>query len=61
MGGVSRKPYWGCEDDTAAEDNDMTDFNEALNLLIAHEGGYSNHPSDPGGETMYGITKRVCL
>lgn len=50
-----------CEDDTAAEDNDMTDFKEAFNRLIAHEGGYSNHPSDPGGETMYGITKRVAM
>lgn len=39
----------------------MTDFNEAFNRLIAHEGGYSNHPSDPGGETMYGITKRVAM
>lgn len=39
----------------------MTTFNEAFNRLIAHEGGYSNHPSDPGGETMYGITKRVAM
>jgi lysozyme family protein len=30
--------------------------------VIAHtllvEGGYVNHPNDPGGETKYGITKR---
>lgn len=39
----------------------MSTFNEAFNRLIAHEGGYSNHPSDPGGETMYGITKRVAM
>src|SRR5262249_23653364 len=24
--------------------------------LLAHEGGYSNHPADPGGPTNYGIT-----
>ena len=27
--------------------------------LFAVEGGYSNHPNDPGGETIYGITKQV--
>jgi lysozyme family protein len=31
-------------------------FDEALRRLLAHEGGYSNHPSDPGGPTNYGIT-----
>lgn len=34
-------------------------FNRALKLVLAHEGGYVNHPSDPGGETNYGITKRT--
>jgi lysozyme family protein len=34
-------------------------FDEAFDLLIGHEGGYANHPSDPGGETMWGITARV--
>ena len=27
--------------------------------LFALEGGYVNHPKDPGGETNYGITKSV--
>lgn len=27
--------------------------------LIAVEGGYVNHPSDPGGETNFGITKET--
>ena len=27
--------------------------------MLQHEGGYVNHPSDPGGETNYGITKSV--
>lgn len=39
----------------------MSGFNEAFDRLISHEGGYSNHPDDPGGETMYGITKRVAM
>jgi lysozyme family protein len=29
---------------------------EALRRLLAHEGGYSNHPADPGGPTNFGIT-----
>ncbi len=31
-------------------------FEAALARLLAHEGGYSNHPADPGGATKYGIT-----
>lgn len=34
-------------------------FDQALALVLASEGGYVNHPSDPGGETMLGVTKRV--
>lgn len=34
-------------------------FQEALKRVLQHEGGYVNHPSDPGGETNYGITKSV--
>lgn len=34
-------------------------FERAFELLIGHEGGYSNNPNDPGGETMFGITARV--
>lgn len=36
-------------------------FDDAFEKLIGHEGGYSNRnpQDDPGGETMYGITKRV--
>jgi lysozyme family protein len=26
--------------------------------VLAHEGGYVNHPNDPGGETQWGICKR---
>ena len=35
------------------------DFNRAFDLLITHEGGFSNHPDDPGGATMYGVTEVV--
>src|SRR5713226_4364011 len=31
-------------------------YDEALERLLVHEGGYSNHPSDPGGPTNWGIT-----
>lgn len=34
-------------------------FDEAFDLLIGHEGRYVNHPSDPGGETQFGISKRA--
>lgn len=34
-------------------------FDEAFNHLLGHEGGYSNHPDDPGGETNWGVTKVV--
>ena len=34
-------------------------FDKAFELVIGHEGGYSNNPKDPGGETKYGISKRA--
>jgi len=34
-------------------------FDTSFEKLIGHEGGYVNHPADPGGETKYGITKRT--
>ena len=37
----------------------MTDpFNEYINRVLSHEGGYVNNPKDPGGETKWGISKR---
>ncbi|WP_198328652.1 glycoside hydrolase family 108 protein [Psychrobacter faecalis] len=37
----------------------MSVFDTIFERLMLHEGGYVNHPSDPGGETMWGVTKRV--
>lgn len=36
-------------------------FDEAFDVLIGHEGGYSNHSADPGGETMWGVTRKVAM
>lgn len=38
-----------------------TTFDKAFDRLMVNEGGYVNHPRDPGGETMYGVTKRVAV
>lgn len=34
-------------------------FDSAIDSIIGIEGGHSNHKSDSGGDTMYGITERV--
>ncbi len=39
----------------------MSDFDKAFDLLIGNEGGYVNNPSDPGGETNWGITRAVAI
>lgn len=33
-------------------------FEQCLALVLKHEGGWVNHPADPGGETMMGVTKK---
>ena len=37
----------------------MSNFNKCLEIVLHHEGGYVNHPKDPGGMTNMGVTKRV--
>ncbi len=32
------------------------DYAPCLSRLLVHEGGYTNHPADPGGPTNFGIT-----
>lgn len=34
-------------------------FDDALAAVLEHEGGFVNHPKDPGGMTNLGVTKRV--
>lgn len=33
-------------------------FEQAIERVLSHEGGYVNNPADPGGETQWGISKR---
>lgn len=34
-------------------------FDQAFDRLLGHEGGYVFSPSDPGGETNWGVTAKV--
>jgi len=34
-------------------------FDAAFDVLVKHEGDFSAHKSDPGGQTRYGITEAV--
>lgn len=34
-------------------------FEKALEAVLHHEGGFVNHPADPGGMTNLGCTKKV--
>ena len=34
-------------------------FSKCLDMLLHHEGGFVNHPDDPGGMTNLGVTKAV--
>ena len=36
-------------------------FEHCMEMLLKHEGGYVNHPSDPGGITNLGVTKSLSL
>lgn len=35
------------------------EFERSLRAVLVHEGGFANHPKDPGGATMKGVTQRV--
>lgn len=37
----------------------QNNFGECLAKLLVHEGGFVNHPSDPGGMTNLGVTAKV--
>ncbi len=34
-------------------------FDKAFDRLLGHEGGFVDHPKDPGGATRWGITQRI--
>lgn len=34
-------------------------FDKAIEFILRREGGYVNHPDDPGGETNFGISRRA--
>jgi lysozyme family protein len=36
-----------------------TNFDKCLAVVLHHEGGFVNHPKDPGGITNLGVTKAV--
>lgn len=37
----------------------FSNFPASLNFILASEGGFSNHPLDPGGMTNLGVTKKA--
>lgn len=34
-------------------------FDRAVSVILRHEGGYVDHPLDPGGATNHGVTRRT--
>lgn len=36
----------------------MADFDKAIGRILENEGGYVDHPDDPGGATNFGISAR---
>lgn len=36
-----------------------SNYRPSLSLVLAHEGGFVNHPLDPGGPTNKGVTQKV--
>lgn len=46
-------------DATRAATAAMALFNACMDVVLRHEGGFVNHPDDPGGATNLGITKKV--
>jgi len=44
--------------DLIEEKEEMSKFDEIIEGVLKHEGGYVNDPTDLGGETNFGITKR---
>jgi len=39
----------------------MASFDQAIGLILKHEGGWVNNPNDPGGATNFGISLRFLV
>jgi lysozyme family protein len=39
----------------------MADFRQALAVVLKHEGGFVDHPDDPGGATNFGVSLSFAL
>ena len=37
------------------------EYQQCLEMILHHEGGYVNHPDDPGGETNLGVTRKFMM
>jgi len=37
----------------------LIEFEDIIEVVLKHEGGYVNDPKDPGGETNFGIAKAL--
>ena len=50
--------FRGNEEFRESKEIGIMEFNEIIEKVLEHEGGYVNDKDDLGGETKYGITKR---
>jgi len=46
-------------DSVIDQNSEPTTFDHCIELVLGHEGGYVNDPHDAGGETNWGISKKV--
>ena len=43
----------------AKQEKDSRQFHKCMEVILRHEGGYVDHPDDPGGATNLGITHKT--
>ncbi len=43
----------------ASREKDSRQFHKCMDVVLRHEGGYVDHPDDPGGATNMGITHKT--
>ena len=59
---ICQKSFDGCksnEEKIVTLLEHLMTFEEAVKIVLDHEGGYVNDPDDPGGETNFGISKKA--